>query len=220
MAYLYENLIFIFKKPFILTFLITFVIIFYLFNYNIYPGKENYLTTIPDRFLINSSFSNLKQQEPNMCAGYSASFVLQHYGIDIPGIESYREMAYHIPFNIGIPPYRLVHHLNNSGLITSIYRGNLLNLKTHIASEHPVIVLIGNGFHWQHYIVLLGYNMNKQTLYFYDPQRAVNPLNNRFYINRRISFADFYKLWSNGLPIYNHVYIPVKKNTDLSQDFS
>lgn len=195
----------------LLTISIVLLLFFCILNYNIFPGKEDYITTLPDRFLIYSSFSSFKQQEANMCAGYSASFVLQHYGINISGIESYREMSYHIPFTIGIPPYRLVNYLNNSGLVTSVYRGNLFNLKTHISNEHPVIILIGNSFHWQHYLVLMGYNMNNQTLYFYDPQRKINPLNKRFYINRKMSFAEFNNLWANGLPLYNHVYLPVSK---------
>lgn len=177
---------------------------------NLLPKNELFSYNIPSSYhiaLIDNS--PIDKQSPYMCAGYSASFIKQYYNyLDSSGQQSYQQMSYSLPFLNGVPPFRLVNYLNRNKFYTSFYRGNLNNLFAHIVNERPVIVLVGNGLSWQHYIVLLGYDINEELLYFYDPEIPYLPGNNNITGNRVLSFEEFKNIWANGLPLYNHLYIP------------
>ncbi|MFW6269863.1 MAG: C39 family peptidase [Bacillota bacterium] len=195
-------------------FIIIFIIIYLLYNFfpGLFPVKNSIFKNITGSHYILHEFPVLLPQENNMCAGYSVAYALNYYGIDIGGKDSYLDMKFNLPYNMGIPPSRLIKYLNKMGIKTSIYKGDITNIVSHVAQNDPVIVLVGEGWKWQHYMVLVGYNLEKKELYFYDPERSLTPLNRLYSGNRKISIDQFKKMWANKVPLYNHIYIPIIKN--------
>jgi len=191
---------------------VLFVIIsagFNLFNYFMPQNEAISFDLPPSHYISFYDSSPIAKQSPYMCAGYSVSFLKQYYNyIDSSGKRSYRQMAYSLPMINGVPPFRLVNYLNKNNFNTDFYRGNLRNLFGHIVNDRPVIVLVGNSLNWQHYIVLLGYDVGEEKLYFYDPLKPYLPSNDYLIGNKVLSFDEFKEVWANGLPIYNHLYIP------------
>ncbi len=176
-------------------------------------------------YLMDESYSinNLHQithqvpfdrQSMNQCAGYVASFVLRYYGFDLSGGDVYREMVYFRYYSYGIMPGKLVKTLNAHGLKANMYRGRTEHLYYYISRDIPVIVLIGEGLRWQHYLVLLGYNRDLSKFYFYDPSRGPLSGVSPYPGNRVMDKEEFTSLWQNRVPFYNNLYIPVKGRID------
>jgi hypothetical protein len=90
-------------------------------------------------------------------------------------------------------------------------KGNINSLQSKLVEQNnPVIVLVGNRFFWQHYMVLLGYDNSKRELYFFDSGRKRDE-NAALPGNRTMKIDYFLKWWDNGLPIFNHIYIVAEK---------
>ena len=199
-----------YKKMFILT-VISFWLIFssVSFVYNALPQNESLAYEISlNHFISPNIYLPLEKQQPYMCSGYSVSFLKQFYNLQSNTRDSYQQMSYSLPFLHGVPPYRLANYLNNSSFNTGVYRGTLTNLFHHIVNDRPVIVLVGEGISWQHYLVLVGYDIEHEKLFFYDPGEPLQVHENIMKGNNELSFQEFKAIWANGLPLYNHIYIP------------
>ena len=74
----------------------------------------------------------------------------------------------------------------------------------------PVIVLVGDGLNWQHYMTLVGFDQSLSEVYFFDSLRQDDE-NGEAPGNRTLSTDYFLQLWDNGLPIFNHIYFTIEK---------
>ena len=155
---------------------------------------------------INTDF---ELQGKNQCAAYSTAFVLRNSGKPAKGIEVYADIPFKIPISGYVLPKGLISYLQAQGLKPMIYRGELSSLKARLVQENaPIIVLVGNGLFWQHYMTLVGFDDDKSELYFVDSNK-VNDENAELPGNRTMEKDYFLKWWSNGLPVFNHVYMTV-----------
>jgi len=155
-------------------------------------------------------YTDFELQGKNQCAAYSTAFVLRNSGKQAKGIEVYAKIPFKIPISGYVLPKGVISYLQSQGLKPMIYKGDLSSLKARLVQgTAPVIVLVGNGLFWQHYMTLVGFDDDKSELYFVDSNK-VNDANAELPGNRTMTNDYFLKWWSNGLPVFNHVYITVR----------
>jgi len=155
-------------------------------------------------------YTDFELQGKNQCAAYSTAFVLRNSGKQAKGIEVYAKIPFKIPISGYVLPKGVISYLQSQGLKPMIYKGDLSSLKARLVQgTDPVIVLVGNGLFWQHYMTLVGFDDDKSELYFVDSNK-VNDANAELPGNRTMTNDYFLKWWSNGLPVFNHVYITVR----------
>jgi len=156
-------------------------------------------------------YTDFELQGKNQCAAYSTAFVLRNSGKQAKGIEVYDEIPFKIPISGYVLPKGVISYLESQGLKPMIYNGDLSSLKARlIQGTAPIIVLVGNGLFWQHHMTLVGFDDDKSELYFVDSNK-VNDENAELPGNRTMTNDYFSKWWSNGLPVFNHIYITVGK---------
>jgi len=173
-----------------------------------FPNRDSISSTNQKKFdvPINTDF---ELQGKNQCAAYSTAFVLRNSGIEAKGLEVYAKIPFKIPISGYVLPKGVISYLQSQRLKPMIYKGDLSTLKGSLVhGTTPIIVLVGNGLFWQHYMTLVGYDDDKDELYFVDSNK-LNDENEDFPGNRTMESDYFLKWWSNGLPIFNHVYITV-----------
>ncbi len=158
--------------------------------------------------LTNTSFD---KQGYNMCSGFAAAFIQRYYGQPASGNQVYHEIAYKFPFDIGVPPHRLISHFKDNNLKAAARTGELDELKYFSSKGIPVIVLVGEGFKWQHYMVLVGYSENDNEIYFYDPESGPAMIAREKPGNKTLSTDEFLAIWKNNLPFFSQVFITVEK---------
>lgn len=156
--------------------------------------------------LENTSFD---KQGFNMCSGYAAAFIRRYYGQPATGTQIYREIAYKLPFDIGVPPHRLISHFRDNNLNAVARTGDLSELKYFSSQNIPVIVLVGEGFKWQHYMVLVGYSEEDNEMYFYDPETGPAMVAREKPGNKTLTTDNFLKIWENDLPFFSQLFITV-----------
>ncbi len=175
-----------------------------------FPKSESKSIDLPNRFEVpvNTGF---ELQGKNQCAAFSTAFVLRNFGLNETGSEVYGKIRYKIPISGYVLPKGILSYIKSHGYSPTIYKGNLDSLKTRLVEGNtPIIVLVGNGLFWQHYMTMLGYDNEKHELYFFDSGRAEDE-NSDSPGNRTMAEEYFLKWWANGLPIFNHVYIAIEK---------
>lgn len=156
--------------------------------------------------LENTSFD---KQGFNMCSGYAAAFIRRYYGQPATGTQIYRKIAYNLPFDIGVPPHRLISHFRDNNLNAVARTGDLSELKYFSSQNIPVIVLVGEGFKWQHYMVLIGYSEDDNEMYFYDPETGPAMVAREKPGNKTLTTDNFLKIWENDLPFFSQLFITV-----------
>lgn len=175
-----------------------------------FPNRDSISSANQKKFdvPVNTDF---ELQGKNQCAAYSTAFVLRNSGIKAKGIEVYAQIPFKIPISGYVLPKGVISYLQSQGLKPMIYKGDLSTLKASLVQGTvPIIVLVGNGLFWQHYMTLVGFDDDKSELYFVDSNKADDE-NGELPGNRTMISDYFMKWWSNGLPIFNHVYITVRK---------
>lgn len=175
-----------------------------------FPTSEFKTGNLPNRFdvPINGEF---EIQGKNQCAAFSTAFVLRNFGLNTKGSEVYARVPYKIPISGYVLPKGVVTYIKSQGFEPTIFKGNIDSLKTRLVQgNNPVIVLVGNGLFWQHYMTIVGFDNEKQEMYFFDSGRDKDE-NDELPGNRTMAEGYFSKWWDNGLPIFNHVYITVGK---------
>ena len=173
-----------------------------------FPKNDSISFAAPEKYDV-PIYTDFELQGKNQCAAYSTAFVLRNSGKQAKGIEVYAKIPYKIPISGYVLPKGLISYLHSQGLEAKIHKGDLSTLKARLVKGNtPVIVLVGNGFFWQHYMTLVGFDDDKSELYFFDSNK-VNDENAELPGNRTMSNEYYLKWWSNGLPIFNHVYITV-----------
>ena len=173
-----------------------------------FPNSDSISFTNQKKFEM-PIYTNFELQGKNQCAAYSTAFVLRNSGKQAKGLEVYAEIPFKIPISGYVLPKGVVSYLQSQGLKPKIYKGNLSSLKARLVkTKAPIIVLVGNGLFWQHYMTLVGFDDDKSELYFVDSNKA-NDENAELPGNRTMTNDYFLQWWSNGLPVFNHVYITV-----------
>lgn len=150
------------------------------------------------------------QQGYNQCAGYAAAFIRRYYGQEVYGSEVYRQISYNLPIDIGVPPHRLLRHFREHNLKATARKGDFVHIKNYAARDIPSIVLVGEGISWQHYMVFLGYDRDKNELYFYDSEVGSIDRNRQAPGNRTMTEEQFLEVWNNSLPGFSQMFITVE----------
>ena len=198
------------KKWILLAVLLCFLLGGTIYVLSPFPTSESTIINLPNRFEVPMN-SEFELQGKNQCAAFSTAFILRNFGLKAKGSEVYAEIPYKVPISGYVLPKGVVTYLQSQGLRPAIFKGNIDLLKTKLVQENnPVIVLVGNGLFWQHYMTIVGYDNGKTELYFFDSGRDKDE-NDELPGNRTMTEDYFLKWWNNGLPIFNHVYITVKK---------
>lgn len=166
------------------------------------PKKDQIAVKYPDELLIKKE-SYFEEQGLNQCAGFSSAYLLRHLNHDISGSEVYEKLDY--KFSNGyVLPQAIIKVLNDYDLKANLYQGNIGQLKTHLNNKKPIIVLIGDSYHWQHYVSVVGYD--KDNIYLYDSLYEDSPKS----YNRVMDNDKFLDYWDNGTILYNNVYYVVE----------
>lgn len=197
-------------KPALLILLIFFLSIGLIFVLSPFPKIDSSEVELPTKFSapINGTF---ELQGRNQCSAFSTAFVLRSFGQSAKGSEVYTELPYKIPFSGYVLPKGIVTYLESNGYNPKILKGNLSTLKGKLVEgATPVIVLVGNGLYWQHYMTFVGFDSEKREMYFFDSGREKDE-NDDLPGNRTMTNDYFMKWWNNGLPVFDHVYITVGK---------
>lgn len=197
-----------FKTRIILVIAFILVISYGLFLITPFPNQDYISTKYPAKFIVDKE-SKFEKQGHNQCSAFTTAYVLRCSGIETNGSKVYKEISYKIPISGYVLPKGIINYLKDNNCKPQILKGNISTLKSRLTKGKPVIVLIGKGIRWQHYMTLVGYDDNKKKLYFFDSKRDKDE-NGALPGNRTLNEEYFLTLWNNGLPIYNKVYITVE----------
>lgn len=171
-----------------------------------FPKRDSITSASQKKFDV-PIHTDFEQQGKNQCAAFSTAFVLRNSGKQAKGIEVYDKIPFKIPISGYVLPKGVISYLQSQGLKPMIYKGSLSSLKARLVHGNvPIIVLVGNGLFWQHYMTLVGFDDDKSELYFVDSNK-VSDENAELPGNRTMTNDYFLKWWGNGLPVFNHVYI-------------
>jgi hypothetical protein len=172
------------------------------------------------------------QQKWMDCGAYAVKAVLNLYGVDkdLPP-RKYLSSLGKIFFGF-MWPSTIRRVLQKKQFSAPILRAKkekrkLLVLKKHLASGHPVIVLINNPFspmrkiklvkkyYALHWVTLLGYDDEKRVFYIYDSLTHKSKHEKGLPVgNVSMSYEDFLTYWKGRFisSLVNYLYIPVTKN--------
>ena len=136
-----------------------------------FPTRDFDAINLPKEFNVPTN-TGFELQGKNQCAAFSTAFILRNFDRDAEGSEVYSKIPYKIPISGYVLPKGVLTYIQSQGFNPTIFRGNINSLKTKLVQgNNPVIVLVGNGLLWQHYMTLVGYDNEKQQLYFFDSGR-------------------------------------------------
>jgi len=199
-------------KWFILAMIICFLCVGTIYSLAPFPIRDDASSFASQKRFDVPIYTNFELQGKNQCAAYSTAFVLRNSGEQAKGLEVYAKIPYKIPISGYVLPKGILSYFKSQGLKSMIYKGDMSSLKARLVQESaPIIVLVGNGLFWQHYMTLVGFDDDKNELYFVDSNKG-NDENARLPGNRTMTNDYFLKWWSNGLPVFNHVYITAGKH--------
>jgi ABC-type bacteriocin/lantibiotic exporter with double-glycine peptidase domain len=150
---------------------------------------------------INSYF---EKQGKSQCSGYSSAYILRCLGENTKGQDIYERFDYKLA-NGYVLPQALINVFHDYGYKAKMYRGDIKQLKTRLSEGRPIIVLIGNGISWQHYVTIVGYNEKK--IFLYDSNKDTD--HSKGY-NRTMDVSEFIKQWENGIPLFEKIYFVVE----------
>ncbi len=199
-----------FQKAFMFFTLITFIFL----GTNIIglmpvPSRVDSFCLYPESFTLLSQ-NYFEMQGPNQCSAFSLAFALRHFGMESYGGEIYPRLSHRSRIFGYVLPKGIVSYARSNGFDARVYRGSLDSMKYALSQNNPVIVLIGDGLKWQHYMTFVGYNKHLSELYFFDPRRSfsANQAEPSFIT---LTEDEFLRVWRNGLPIYSNVYIVISQ---------
>ena len=166
------------------------------------PMTDKISSEYDSKFLIPAK-SYFEKQEKNQCGGYSTAYVLRCLNEEATGKEIYTQFK-HTFKNGYVLPQSLIQTFKKYGYKAKIRKGNIETLKARASAGVPVIVIIGDGMKWQHYVSVVGYDEGNILLYDsnYDTNNASG-------YNRVLSNSEFNKLWENGIPFFEKSYFVI-----------
>lgn len=169
------------------------------------PIKDTISIDYPELFIIEDE-NMFEEQGHNECAAFALTYLLRYSGIQAKGSSVYSELGHKIPISGYVWPKGIIEYLEGNSLNPIGMKGDILTLKSRLAMGKPIIVLTGDGFDWQHYIVLVGYNSTLKEMYFYD-SNYIADLNDEIPGNTTMTEEEFISLWDNRLPVFSNFYI-------------
>ncbi|WP_423363860.1 C39 family peptidase [Mycoplasma sp. P36-A1] len=167
------------------------------------PLKDNIEVKYSNTFL-SEKISSFPMQEYNECSGYATAYNLRTRNIKVNSKKVYEEMKYKLG-NGYVLPESISNYLEEKGFKITLNQGSFKQLKTRLNKGFPIIVLIGEGLKWQHYVNVVGYDEN--NVYLYDS--LVKNQTNKYY-NRKLNNKVFLKYWDNKLPMFNNIYYTIE----------
>jgi hypothetical protein len=168
------------------------------------------------------------KQGKNECGAFSLAFGIQlKTGVKIDPEAVVKRVSQQFSWSetlSGTLPWRLLREAELRGLSAINYTARSLSdgqrmeiLKSHIARDAPVLILIENERAAQHYVLLVGYR--DKELFFYDPNvealesspGLTRDLNALLPGNRSLTEAEFLAHWSQGglFGLYRYWYFPM-----------
>lgn len=168
------------------------------------PIKDNIKIEFSKKYIIPNK-SYFEKQKRSQCGGYSSAYVLRFLGEKVKGEEIYSSMNYKLS-NGYVLPQALIQTFDKYDVSAELYSGTLDTLKTRLANGIPIIVIIGDGFKWQHYVTVTGYDEN--NIYLYD-SNFENETSKSY--NRTISNSEFINTWKNKLPFFEQAYFVIQR---------
>ena len=160
----------------------------------------------PDEYMIQTE-NTPEYQSHVECAGYSAAYVLRHFGENAHGLEMYNEIDTKNE-NGTVNPDAVIRLLKKKGYKGSIKLGSINSLKYYISKGTPVIILCREkpGSQYLHYMAVVGYD--KEHIYASDSLDYMVNASDPHY-NRSVSLDDLEQMWDIGYPVKN-IYITVR----------
>lgn len=174
-----------------------------------FSTKDDIQINYPESFIITTN-NSFETQLVNECSAFSSAYVLRHFGENETGLHLYEQFNYKLPFSGYVLPKGILDYFEDSLYKINMYTGTLETLKTNLTEGTPIIVLVGKGLDWQHYMTVVGYNDNLDELYFFDSLRKSDE-NGNSPGNRTLSGDYFLSMWDNDLPIFNHLYFTLEE---------
>lgn len=166
------------------------------------PKTDHIKGEYPNEFLTKQT-SYFEKQGKSECGGYSSAYVLRCLGEDITGKDNYQQLGHKFT-NGYVMPQALLDIFRNYGYKAKLYRGDMAELKTRLSKGVPIIIIIGQGRSWQHYVTVVGYDENNILLY--DSNKDTN--NAKGY-NRIMSNTEFISQWKNKIPLFEKTYFVI-----------
>lgn len=166
-----------------------------------WPKNDHIQNNYSEQFFIDKH-SYFETQGHFQCAGFSTAYLLRSNGIESDGNSIYEAMN-HKFYGGYVLPQSIMETLKHNGLNPKLYRGNLDQLKTRLNDGNPIVVLIGDGIQWQHYVNVVGYD--NENIYLFDSLISGDSGG----YNRVYSNYDFESLWNNGIPYFSNIYFIV-----------
>lgn len=174
-----------------------------------FPRQDTITAKLPISFTISQE-NQFETQVHNECSAFSSAYVLRHLGQSQTGLELYEKFRFKIPVSGYVLPKGILNYFNSNDYQATLYRGTFETLKMRLLEGTPIIVLTGDGWRWQHYMTLVGFDDHLHEVYFFDSLRQGDE-NGESPGNRTLSTDYFLQLWDNGLPIFNHIYFTIEK---------
>lgn len=160
------------------------------------------------RYLVSKS-NRIDMQSGPECSAYASAFLLRHFGMEASGAELYRKITGRRSDGT-VYPKGVRKLLAQHGLNATYCTGSLNTLKNEVSKGNPVIVFIRvrPGEKWLHYVPVVGYD--GEHLFLADSLAELAD-GKHDGCNRKITTADFLKLWDTAMP-----KMPLYKNTFFS----
>lgn len=141
------------------------------------------------------------------CAGFSAAYLLRHYGVEAEGDKLYSGMPNKQKSGT-VYPKGICRCLAGYGYQVTYCMGNLNMLKRELQKGRPVIVMIRcyANKSWLHYVPVVGYDEK----YIYIAESLPELVNcQKEYYNRRVEIKEFKRLWNTAMlkmPFYRNTF--------------
>ena len=153
-----------------------------------------------------------EQQGKCECAGFSSAYVYRHLGMDVRGMDIYKEMPCKGPRGY-VYCKGIVKLAKRHGLKAMLRTGNLKALKNAVAEGSPVIVMLRSrkGSRGLHFVPVVGYD--EEFIYLMDSVYSNRNAITANY-NRKLSTRDFQKLWNISMlkqPLYFNLFFEIRK---------
>lgn len=171
------------------------------------PIRDSVTAGYPERFIISTA-NSFETQLHNECSAFSTAYVLRHFGESQEGLALYEQFQYKLPFSGYVLPKGILTYFDNQPYDVKLFTGTWETLKTQVAKGDPVIVLVGDGLNWQHYMTVVGYDDTLNEVYFFDSLREGDE-NESEPGNRTLTTDYFLSMWDNGLPLFNQIYFTI-----------
>jgi len=176
--------------------------------------KKFHCTSLPPKDFLIKKDNPIGMQTGPECSGFSAAFVLRHFGIDADGFKVYDAMPKAMKDG-AVVPKGIIQFFTKEGFHISYYKGNLKNLEEAVSRGTPVIILIRTDLknNWLHYVPVVGYD--QENFYIADSFKDTVNANARYY-NRVVSKDLLKKLWKTNrfyMPFFTNIFMIVEKNS-------